>query len=1163
MRHIAIAIAVLYLAAPLEAAVRLRTRTIDASAADIAAPPGDPTTYVVAARGRVTLAWRRALEAAGATVLGHLPDDAFLVRVARLRASGLGAVGGTEFAAPYLPGDKLAPELAIAMHGRAGARLPVHILIAPDRPAAQVSAALEALGLTVAGAGDGGTYNDIVAFVPPGRLDVVERAAEHPDVIWIEPRARRVLLNDTSIWVGQSGLDGAEATPIFDQGIYGAGQTIAVLDTGLDHDSCYFADPSGTPPVNLPGEIAFDPTLRKVVAYNMLWDGDDPADPGDYDDHSHGTHVAGSALGDDLSTPIGHDPGDGMAPAAQLVVQDGGWAGGDDCADLPGLGCPVVDLTPIFDQAYQQGARIHSNSWGDRENFAPNNTYTAASVDTDEFMYDHPDFLILYAAGNAGPGPNTVISPSTAKSAVSVGATNRGVAAGALANFSSRGNTADGRLRPHITAPGVAIVSAQTDGDINTGNCGTFGQSGTSMACPTAAGLAALAGEYYAAGYYPSGARNPADGFTPSAALLKASLINSGRSMADESEVPSIDQGWGRVTLEDTLLFTGEDRDLLVVDERVGFTTGASAPLRWTIDVRGSAQPLKVTLVWTDRPSTPVAATNLVNDLDLRVIGQTETYLGNDWSGGASTTGGSADRLNTEEQVLVVAPTPGSWTIEVVPADIPLGPQPFALVLTADLPTPLHLRYIEHEIVSDQNANGWPDPGESIRLAIRLGNTSDTRAAIVTGTLSALTPELTVIDADAAWPAIDVDSDEPSIADHFELLIAPDVRCGARVPLQLDVVGDGVPFTATFELLVGGLEPVFVETFDRVAPGDLPAGFTVASNRPFAGTAFADATIEPTSVAPGPASAPHALYIGFTGDPALTTTEVLLPLDIAAYAGGPIELAFRWWAYGAEDRERLVASVGDNPPIFAWELLRTSSPFDSATDGGNVWGEVSVDLSTLAGFDPTRSPTLKLDIRAEESEADGDGFYVDDIVIRAPLCESFCAGVTADGSLTDLSPVCPGAAVQLDGNASSAAGCASMAYEWWDGPRLVATTAIATDRPVASTTYRLVVRCDSPPSCASSTRLDIPVLAGTFGSVDRNSLRAVEQGTDVALTWTGAGDFNVSSTSDPSALATLWQDAALNTGPLVTPIYAAPSPGAPLGLYRAFGRGSCDGASVP
>ena len=151
-----------------------------------------------------------------------------------------------------------------------------------------------------------------------------------------------------------------------------------------------------------------------------------------------------------------------MAPGAKLVIQDAGYQA-DNCGDLPGIGCPVVDLNPIFQQAYNQGARIHTNSWGDNENAAVQNNYSAASQDVDEFMWNHKDFLIFFAAGNAGPGTGSVGSPSTAKSAVAVGATLRGTSADSMASFSSCGPTADGRIKPEITVPGSSIVSARND----------------------------------------------------------------------------------------------------------------------------------------------------------------------------------------------------------------------------------------------------------------------------------------------------------------------------------------------------------------------------------------------------------------------------------------------------------------------------------------------------------------------------------------------------------------------------------------------------------------------------------------------------------------------------------------------------------------------------
>src|SRR5688572_5914401 len=146
-------------------------------------------------------------------------------------------------------------------------------------------------------------------------------------------------------------------------------------------------------------------------------------------------------------------------------------------------------------------------------------------------MWAHKDFLLVFAAGNSGPGQGSVGSPSTAKSALSVGATPRGTGAEQMASFSSCGPTDDGRIKPEITMPGQSIISADFDGDVTSNNCTRASMSGTSMASPGAAGLAALVRQYFSDGFYPSGAARAADGFNPSAALVRATMVSSGRAM--------------------------------------------------------------------------------------------------------------------------------------------------------------------------------------------------------------------------------------------------------------------------------------------------------------------------------------------------------------------------------------------------------------------------------------------------------------------------------------------------------------------------------------------------------------------------------------------------------------------------------------------------------
>jgi hypothetical protein len=150
------------------------------------------------------------------------------------------------------------------------------------------------------------------------------------------------------------------------------------------------------------------------------------------------------------------------------------------------------------------------------------------------------------------------------------------------------------------------------------------------------------------------------------------------------------------VQLDQTLLFAGSWRKLLVDDHRAGIAAGDTTPVTYTMDDVDASVPLKVTLVWTDFPGTPDSppasakldapdtwnAARLVNDLDLTVSGPGGTYLGNAFAAGVSTPGGSPDRRNNVEQVLIAAPARGTYTVTVRPNAIVEGPQDFAIVVT-------------------------------------------------------------------------------------------------------------------------------------------------------------------------------------------------------------------------------------------------------------------------------------------------------------------------------------------------------------------------------------------------------------------------------------------------------------------------------------------------
>jgi hypothetical protein len=528
------------------------------------------------------------------------------------------------------------------------------------------------------------------------------------------------LADNTSFRTVQSGWD-SNATPVFDHGIYGQRQIIAVLDTGLDWDSCYFAEADGAPPPINTGSPQtglsssnVDPNRRKVIAYDFLYSCDqfpgasgcdNPANPHDYDNVLHGTLNAGVIAGDQGIPLVHDDAAEGIAPGAKLIVQDGGFIGGDNCSQRPGFGCPV-NLTPILEQAYKQGARIHSNSWGDRQSTlpglpAPTGNYSAAARDVDAFVYSHPDMLLVFDTGNAAantqPPPSSVPAPGCAKNGMQVGGTryvNLHSFDDVVSPFGYIGPTRDGRIKPDVVAP-TWVLTTGSDGDVTTRQCLQSQQSGTSWSAPTVAGEAALVRQYYTDGFYPTGVATPSNAFVPSAALLKATLIAAAHSVENDwvynvgltpaKPAPNYEQGFGFSILDDALYFPGDRSRTRVLDVPLaqGLTQNETVTLRLNVN---AGTPLKVALVWTDPPGVPRGISDptpeLVNDLDLRVIDAFGTmHLGND-----SLHPGQPDRLNNVEVVSLDQPGQGLHTISITASHLGGGArQSYALVITGDL----------------------------------------------------------------------------------------------------------------------------------------------------------------------------------------------------------------------------------------------------------------------------------------------------------------------------------------------------------------------------------------------------------------------------------------------------------------------------------------------
>jgi chitodextrinase len=603
--------------------------------------------WIVQFNGPVRPADKKQLKNLGCRIFDYVPEFAFIVAMDDELKEQVANLPGINGVVRYRPEYKIERRTGKKVKERIGraAKEKFHVRVDGAENLATLLATVHRNKGEVLYVG-----RDVATITIPSQM--AGRLADLEEVLWIEEAVDLVLFNDISRWTIQTYIP--EDIKIWDRGILGQGQIVGIGDTGLDYDMPWFRDPDG---------IAIGPLHRKVVGYMAYED--------DYDgDYGHGTHVAGTVAGD--RTPVdGLSLANGMAPRARLFIQD------ITPGEQPYV-YPPTDLGEMFEPAYGAGAFLHSNSWG-----RATNVYENYARSTDRFMWEHKDFLALFANGNSGDREGTVGAPATAKNVVSVGATENGYSAEHIAGFSSNGPTADGRIKPTVTAPGVAVVSADSDGTKESFNSDTIAYSGTSMATPTVAGAAALVRQYYMDGYWPFGSASPAAGFAPSAALIKATLINSAQNMSGDftdAPIPSSGQGWGRINLANTLHFFRDDNFLDIADVTTGLATGAVWSQRY---FSTGDQTLKVTLVWTDYPGIEGAAKALVNDLDLQVAAPDSTmYMGNVFQNGESVAGGSADRLNVEEQVLIPTYQSGDYTVTVSGYNVPFGPQPFAVVVS-------------------------------------------------------------------------------------------------------------------------------------------------------------------------------------------------------------------------------------------------------------------------------------------------------------------------------------------------------------------------------------------------------------------------------------------------------------------------------------------------
>ncbi len=323
-----------------------------------------------------------------------------------------------------------------------------------------------------------------------------------------------------------------QAEDIWAAGFEGDGITVAVIDTGIDADHEAFKNTDGT--------------SRVEKFADCVTDGCDEVSP--YDDHGHGTHVAGTAAGSDAYDDPEHGTFEevGVAPKADIFgvkfLNSGGGGSFEGAMDA-------------LQWSFDNDADLTSNSWG-------GGCSASSSVITLLNQLNDLGMVSVTSAGNAGPSSNTISGPACAISAIAVGAVDGDEN---IASFSSRGSCTDpteeegDRTCPHVVAKGVAVRSAiPRSGATNADPSGYKTWQGTSMSGPHVAGAVILMEEMKR--FYDG------VGWDTANRAEQEMLKLTAKGLPEGGETPNNDYGWGIAQLLPVLALLEDSDDANIID---------------------------------------------------------------------------------------------------------------------------------------------------------------------------------------------------------------------------------------------------------------------------------------------------------------------------------------------------------------------------------------------------------------------------------------------------------------------------------------------------------------------------------------------------------------------------------------------------------------------
>jgi subtilase family protein len=920
--------------------ISLNAGAIDTTAADAQAKrtasnaKGGKGMRLIQFAGPIRPEWYQALVATGARVVTYIPSNSYLVygtsdhlqKVQNLAANKSVVQWDGAYGAAYRldPAVTAAPNPGVArpnFSAKGNEQFIIQLVEDASENVATLALIDSAKREPIISQDESLGYVNVKVALP---RDAARQIAERGDVVSIQPWVTPVVMCERQDQIMAGNLTGnGPSTGDYLAYLTGKGFNLGTAASFGVNLSDYGLDNGTTTPDHFVFYTLGDATnaANSRVAYVVLTGSTTAPDLRGCKGHGH---LNASIVGGYVPTGPNGEVNFGAFPHA-----DGsGFRWGLGIAPFVKLGVSVIfgangfsspDYEDLESDAYNAGMRISSNSWGNGIEYNSDaQRYDALVRDAQPAGSTHPtagnqEYTIVFAAGNYGPGLQTIPAPGTGKNVITVGASENvnpfGGADGCghddseadnandIATFSIRGPTTDQRTKPEIVGPGTHVSGAAPQNGPNptrTGNgsglacfangtggvCGGVGSrffpagqqwytasSGTSHSCPAVAGTVALYRQYFS-----DHSMTP-----PSPALNKALLIDSSRylnGVGANDTLPSNSQGMGEPNLNTFFDIFGSSH--VIHDELPGDLFTASGQQRTVAGNVGSAtKPFRVTLVWTDPPG-PTSGNAYVNNLDLEVTVGGNTYKGNVFSGANSITGGSADTRNNFESVFVPAGVSGSYIVKVtatniagdgVPGNGNSLDQDFALVVYNGNETPVPVIVSSGTTLTGENCspgNGVIDPGETVSVSVCLQNVGMANASNLTGTLQATGG---------------VTNPNPSGPQSYGALIAGGAAvcktftftasgsCGGTIAGTVHLQAGATDLgNVTFNFTMGVVQLALSQNFDGVTAPALPSGWTADQGVNAAG-APPWATSNSGTPAPAADSAPNVAY---TQDPVNT-----------------------------------------------------------------------------------------------------------------------------------------------------------------------------------------------------------------------------------------------------------------------------------------------------